>query len=83
MMDKLLERMKDDEEMETQRQFVLTSNSREMERRLLQRKTEDLTIPHQCDAAYIYYPVGADLEQIESFTTELTDIVDKMKEEFI
>ena len=55
----------------------------DIEKRLLERKTEDLTIPHQCDAAYIYYPAGADLEQIDSFTTELTDIVDKMKEELV
>ena len=55
----------------------------DIEKRLLERKTEDLTIPHQCDAAYIYHPIGADLEQIESFTTELTDIVDKMKEELV
>jgi len=55
----------------------------DIEKRLLERKTEDLTIPHQCDAAYIYYPIGAELEQIESFTTELTDIVDKMKEELV
>ena len=83
MTDRLLERMKDDEEMERRRQFILSSNSREMERRLQERKNEDLTIPHKCDAAYIYYPVGADLEQIETFTTELTDIVDKMKEELV
>ena len=55
----------------------------DIEKRLLERKNEDLTIPHQCEAAYIYYPSGADLEQIESFTTELTDIVDKMKEELV
>jgi hypothetical protein len=55
----------------------------DIEKRLLERKNEDLTVPHQCDAAYIYYPSGADLEQIESFTTELTDIVDKMKEELV
>lgn len=83
MTDRLLERMKDDVEMETQRQFMLASNSREMERRLIERKNEDLTIPHKCDAAYIYYPTGADLEQIDNFTTELTEIVDKMKEELV
>lgn len=52
-------------------------------KRLKQRETEDLTTPHNCDAAYIYYPAGAELEQIESFTTELTDIVEKMKEELV
>ena len=72
---RLLERMADD--------IQMGYNSREIERRLLERKIEDLTIPHQCDAAYIYYPVGAELGQIESFTTELTDIVDKMKEELV
>ncbi len=72
---RLLERMADD--------IQMGDNSREIERRLLERKIEDLTVPHQCDAAYIYYPAGADLEQIESFTTELTDIVDKMKEEMV
>jgi len=55
----------------------------EWKKRLKQRETEDLTTPHNCDAAYIYYPVGAELEQIDSFTTELTDIVDKMKEELV
>jgi hypothetical protein len=70
-----MERMADD--------IQMGDNSREIEKRLLERKIEDLTIPHQCDAAYIYYPAGADLEQIESFTTELTDIVDKMKEELV
>lgn len=80
---RLLERMADDIQMENERERILSHNSREIERRLLERKIEDLNIPHQCDAAYIYYPAGADLEQIESFTTELTDIVDKMKEELV
>jgi hypothetical protein len=52
-----------------------------MEERIKARQTEDLTLPHNCDAAYIYYPAGASLDEIEPFTTELTDVVDKMKEE--
>jgi len=41
----------------------------------------DLTIPHKCDAVYICSAAGADLDKIESFTSELTVIVDKMKED--
>lgn len=52
-----------------------------MEERIKARQTEDLTVAHNCDAAYIYYPAGASLDEIEPFTTELTDVVDKMKEE--
>ena len=52
-----------------------------MEERIKARQTEDLTVAHNCDAAYIYHPMGASLDEIEPFTTELTDVVDKMKEE--
>ena len=39
--------------------------------------------PHTCTAAYIYHPAGAALDEIESFTNELTEVVDKMKEELL
>ncbi len=42
---------------------------------------EDITTPHKCDAAYIWYGTGVDLADIEPFTAELTTIVDTMKEE--
>jgi len=45
------------------------------------RSQDDLTIPHDCQAAYICPNAGTDLDAIEPFTTELTGIVDKMKEE--
>lgn len=49
----------------------------------LQSREEDLMTPHKCDAAYIYHPAGAALDEIESFTNELTEVVDKMKEELL
>jgi hypothetical protein len=52
-----------------------------MEERIKARQTEDLTVAHTCDAAYIYHPVGASLDEIEPFTMELTQVVDTMKEE--
>ena len=52
-----------------------------MEERIKARQQEDLTVLHKCDAAYIYHPVGASLDEIEPFTTELTQVVDTMKEE--
>ena len=57
--------------------------TKQMEQRIQDRKTEDLTILHNCTAAYIYHPVGASLDEIEPFTTELTQVVDKMKEELV
>lgn len=57
--------------------------TKQMEERIKQRTAEDLTILHKCDAAYIYHPVGASLDEIEPFTTELTSVVDKMKEELV
>lgn len=42
---------------------------------------KDLTTPHNCRAGYILSNFGTDLDAIEPFTTELTGIVDKMKEE--
>jgi hypothetical protein len=42
---------------------------------------EDLTTPSKLTAGYILSDFGTDLDAIEPFTTELTDIVDKMKEE--
>jgi hypothetical protein len=41
------------------------------------------TTPHACDAAYVCPAAGADLDAIESFTAELTDIVDRMQEELV
>jgi hypothetical protein len=55
--------------------------TKQMEQRIKDRQIEDLTIPHTCEAAYIYHPVGAMLNEIEPFTTELTQVVDTMKEE--
>ena len=52
-----------------------------MEERIKARQMEDLTVLHTCDAAYIYHPVGASLDEIEPFTSELTQVVDTMKEE--
>jgi hypothetical protein len=49
----------------------------------LMRREEDLMTPHVCNAAYIYHPAGADLDEIEPFTNELTEVVDKMKEELL
>ena len=43
----------------------------------------DLMTPHTCSAAYIYHPAGADLDEIEPFTNELTEVVDKMKEDML
>ena len=57
--------------------------TRQMEERMKQRAAEDLMIVHKCEAAYIYHPVGASLDEIEPFTTELTTVVDKMKEELV
>ena len=56
--------------------------AKEVEERLNERE-KDLTTPHTCDAAYIYHPAGASLDEIESFTAELTQVVDKMKEELV
>jgi hypothetical protein len=57
--------------------------AKEAEARLKERETLDLQVPHKCDAAYIYHPVGAELDQIEPFTTELTEVVDTMKEQLL
>jgi len=57
--------------------------TKQMEQRIQARHMEDLTILHNCTAAYIYHPVGASLDEIEPFTTELTQVVDKMKEELV
>lgn len=54
-----------------------------IEERLKERDADVMTSPYTCDAAYIYHPMGASLEEIEPFTTELTTMVDKMKEELI
>ena len=42
---------------------------------------DNLEIPHDCRAAYTISDFGADLDAIEPFTSELTGIVDKMKED--
>jgi hypothetical protein len=57
--------------------------AKEAEARLKERETLDLQVPHKCEAAYIYHPVGAEIDQIEPFTTELTEVVDAMKEELL
>jgi hypothetical protein len=44
---------------------------------------DDILTPHKCDAAYILSDFGTDLDAIEPFTVELTEIVDKMKEELV
>jgi len=49
-----------------------------------ERKTnvrDDLETPHDCKADYLTTSAGADLNEVESFTTELTGIVDKMKQD--
>ena len=45
------------------------------------QEREDLTTPSRLTAGYILSNFGTDLDAIEPFTTELTGIVDKMKEE--
>jgi len=45
------------------------------------QEREDLTTPSKLTAGYILSNFGTDLDAIEPFTTELTGIVDKMKEE--
>lgn len=42
---------------------------------------DDLMTPSKLNAAYMISDMGTDLDAIEPFTAELTDIVDKMKEE--
>ena len=54
-----------------------------IEERLKEREADVLTSPYTCDAAYIYHPMGASLEEIEPFTKELTTMVDKMKEDLV
>jgi hypothetical protein len=44
------------------------------------RDTELFTAPVTCTAAYLYSDRGTDLEDIEPFTAELTDLVESMKE---
>lgn len=46
---------------------------------LMQRA--DLETRHACHAGYVLSGAGADLEKIEPFTSELTSIVDTMKEQ--
>lgn len=53
------------------------------EDRLKEREVADLQVPHKCDAAYIYHPMGANLDEIDDFTHTLTEVVDKMKEELV
>jgi hypothetical protein len=45
------------------------------------KERDDLTIPSKLTAGYILSNFGTDLDAIEPFTSELTEIVDKMKEE--
>jgi hypothetical protein len=45
------------------------------------RKMDDLMTPHACTAAYTMTDMGTLLDDIEPFTTELTGIVESMKEE--
>ena len=45
------------------------------------RDPELYTAPVTCDAGYILSDFGTDLDAIEPFTAELTEMVDKMKEE--
>jgi hypothetical protein len=47
----------------------------------LKTEREDLTTPSTLTAGYILSDFGTDLEAIEPFTSELTSIVDTMKEE--
>lgn len=47
------------------------------------RDQDDFTTPHSCHAAYICNAAGAELDQIDQFTQELTTIVDKMKEDLM
>lgn len=41
----------------------------------------DIETPHDCHAGYTVSNFGTDLDAIEPFTAELTEIVDKMKED--
>jgi hypothetical protein len=54
-----------------------------MEERLANytKERDDLETPTKLTAGYILSDFGTDLDAIEPFTCELTDIVDKMKEE--
>ena len=45
------------------------------------KERDDLTTPTKLTAGYILSNLGTDLDAIEPFTSELTGIVDKMKEE--
>ena len=45
------------------------------------KEHDDLEAPTKLTAGYILSDFGADLDAIEPFTAELTDIVDKMKDE--
>lgn len=45
------------------------------------KERDDLLTPSKLTAAYICSNAGTDLDAIEPFTAELTEIVDKMKEE--
>lgn len=47
------------------------------------KERDDLMTPSTLNAAYTMSDFGADLNAIEPFTTELTGIVDKMKEELV
>ena len=80
------------EQLEKSRKFVYTQEDRneeykihltldEAERTERTMMRDDLETPHDCRAAYTISNVGTDLDAIEPFTTELTGIVDKMKEE--
>lgn len=50
-------------------------------RAALLAERDALDIPHSCHAGYILSNFGTELDAIEPFTTELTSIVDIMKEE--
>lgn len=56
--------------------------AKEIEQRLAERE-EDLMAPHTCNAAYIYHPMGAEIDEIEPFTNDLIAVVDKMKEKLM
>ena len=80
------------EELEKSRKFFYTQEDSNQENKIrftlaeatrIERYMErdDLETPTKLTAGYVLSDFGTDLDKIEPFTTELTDIVDKMKEE--
>lgn len=63
--------------------LTIRNSFEQREDRLKERELDTLQTPHKCDAAYVYHPMGANLDEIDEFTSNLTEVVDKMKEELV